>query len=155
MLAGWLYSIAEFFEASIVNLNKDRPSFAVDGTFSFDGLIYLCNNATLKRKYYDFFNEMMLACSHGENRIDFSDNTAQTIVIGGSDVTREFREMFCGLERGLAATEFALGCADYDRPVDWGINSLLNEGVRGAHIGIGMGAEMPHIDFISTHAKLR
>ncbi len=50
--------------------------------------------------------------------------------------------------------EFAIGCATYADPVDWSKNALLNESTQGAYVGIGMGLQMPHIDFISTQAKI-
>ncbi|WP_146011747.1 MULTISPECIES: hypothetical protein [Burkholderia] len=155
MKAGWLYSIAEFFEASIVNISEDRSSFTIDGEFIFNGLIYLFNNVEIKNKFDSFLNQLMISCSSGENKITFEDNIARSIIIGGLDRTSEFNQIFSELERGLTATEFSLGCAKYNQPVDWKINSLLNEGVSGIHIGIGMGRKMPHIDFISTCASLQ
>ncbi len=158
MEAGWFYSVAEFFEASIVNLVKKESdfvsSFILDGVFPFDGIIFLCNNAELKEKFGASLHRFMERCSMGDNRLVFNKSIAETIIIGGVDVTDEFSRLFGKLERGLSAMEIAIGCVDYADPVDWSKNSLLNEGTDGVHIGIGMGLQMPHIDFISSKAKV-
>ncbi|CBW75133.1 unnamed protein product [Mycetohabitans rhizoxinica HKI 454] len=31
---------------------------------------------------------------------------------------------------------------------------MINEGTLGLHIGIGMGLQMPHIDFIASRARV-
>ncbi|WP_347906098.1 hypothetical protein [Pseudomonas purpurea] len=154
MMEGWLYSVAEFFEASIVNISEERPSFSLEGELEFNGFIYLANNLNLKERFTGELSELMRQASRGGNIIEFKENVAQRIVLDNTDVTETFRSMFEGLERGLAATEFAVGCASHPSPVDWSINSLLNESSCGVHLGIGMGQNMPHIDFISTSARI-
>lgn len=154
MLEGWFYSVAEFFEASIVNISEEQPSFSLDGELAFDGFIYLANNQNLKDKFAGELSELLKQASRGNNIVEFKENVAQRIVLNNTDVTEKFRSMFGDLERGLAATEFAVGCAKHPNPVDWSINSLLNESSCGVHVGIGMGQNMPHIDFISTSARI-
>ncbi len=154
MEAGWFYSVAEFFEASIVNLVEKEPSFVLDGVFPFDGIIFLCNNAELKEKFGASLYRFMERCSKGGNRLIFNKNIAETIIIGGVDVTDEYLRLFGAFEHGSIAMEMAIGCAGYADPVDWSKNALLNESTDGAYIGIGMGLQMPHIDFISSKAKI-
>lgn len=154
MEPGWMYSIAEFFEASIVNIAGKETSFAVNGKFCFDGMIYLCNNEELKQKFGNALTELMRNCTAGNNAIVFKDSIAETILIGGVDVTEHFVSMFSKLEQGLTAMEIAHGCVDYPEPVDWNRNSVINEGTLGLHIGIGMGLQMPHIDFIASRARV-
>ncbi|MCG1042587.1 hypothetical protein KQH60_08540 [Mycetohabitans sp. B8] len=154
MEPGWMYSVAEFFEASIVNIAGKETSFIVNGEFRFDGMIYLCNNAELKQKFGNVLTPLMKNCAAGNNTIFFKDSIAEKILIGGVDVTEQFVSTFSKLEQGLRAMEIALGCVDYPEPVDWNQNSVINEGTLGLHIGIGMGLEMPHIDFISSRARV-
>lgn len=154
MTEGWLYSVAEFFEASIVNISEEHPSFSLNGELEFNGFIYLANNLALKKRFSNELSELMKQASRGGNIIEFENNAAKRIVLNNADVTDKFRSLFEGLERGLAATEFAVGCASHPNPIDWSINSLLNESSCGVHVGIGMGQNMPHIDFISSSARI-
>lgn len=60
-----------------------------------------------------------------------------------------------GPERGAALTEVAIGTGAVPLGrVDWSLNSVLNEGATGIHIGIGNGLNGIHFDFISTEARL-
>jgi hypothetical protein len=38
--------------------------------------------------------------------------------------------------------------------VEWSLNSVLNEGATGIHVGVGNGLNGTHFDFISTEARL-
>ncbi|MCF7695872.1 hypothetical protein KPG66_07060 [Mycetohabitans sp. B2] len=152
--AGYLYSVAEFLEASIINLINRKPSFTLDGIFCFDGIIFLCNNADQKAKFCVPLQNLMERCSTGKNKIIIKNNIAEKIIVGDMDVTDEYFSLFGKYDYNSIAMEFAVGCADYADAVDWSKNSLLNESTIGAYIGIGMGLQMPHIDFISSKAKI-
>ncbi|SIT74684.1 hypothetical protein SAMN04487768_3050 [Burkholderia sp. b13] len=154
MEAGFLYSVTEFLEASLINLINKKPSFILDGVFCFDGIIFLCNNAKQKENFGNQIKHFMKRCSAGNNRLIIKNNIAEKIIIGGIDVTNEYLSLFGNLKHSSIAMEFAIGCADYTNTVDWSKNSLLNESTAGAYIGIGMGLQMPHIDFISSKAKI-
>ena len=54
----------------------------------------------------------------------------------------------------MTLTEFAFGVVEHTKPLDWKINSVVNEGIKGVHIGIGMGLDTPHVDFIAAGARL-
>lgn len=155
MQPGWLYSIAEFFESSIVNLESDLSSFSLTGDFAFDGLIYLCNKEPLKNRVGATLDELMRLSTAGGNAVTFADNRITRLVIGGQDKTALLRDLTTGKERESSATEFALGCVDFPLRQDWSINSVMHESSNGAHIGIGMGREIPHMDFIAKGAELR
>jgi hypothetical protein len=60
-----------------------------------------------------------------------------------------------GSDRELSLVEFAFGVVDHPSPPNWRVNSILNEGAVGMHAGIGMGMQVPHIDFVSHRAELR
>lgn len=154
MEAGLPYSVAEFLEASLINIINKKPSFILDGVFCFDGIIFLCNNAEQKENFGSQIQRFMKCCSAGKNRLIIKNNITERIIIGGIDVTNEYLSLFGNFEHSSIAMEFAIGCADYTNTVDWSKNSLLNESTVGAYIGIGMGLQMPHIDFISAKAKI-
>lgn len=155
MQPGWLYSVAEFFETSVVNLEADRSSFCLNGDFGFDGLIYLCNKEELKGAVGAKLDELIRLSTAGGNVVRFADNQIEQLVIGGQDQTALLRELTTGRERESAATELAVGCVEFPLPQDWSINSVMHESTHGVHVGIGMGGEVPHMDFISKGAELR
>jgi hypothetical protein len=79
--------------------------------------------------------------------IHVRDGVVDAIEMGGEDVTKEFGE-FAG-PYGLRITEFAMGF--YRAPegsLDWRVNSPVNEGVQGVHLGIGDGYSSLHFDFV-------
>lgn len=152
---GWLYSIAEFLESSIVNLEADRSSFSLSGDFGFDGLIHLCNKEALRSRVGPVLDELVALSMRGNNVVTFLDNHIQRLIVGGQDHTALLRELTVGKERESSATEFALGCVEFPGTQDWSINCVMHESSNGAHVGIGMGREVPHIDFISKGAELR
>lgn len=96
----------------------------------------------------------MECCPTGNNQLIIKDNIAKKIIVGGIDVTDKYLGLFGKFNHNSIAMEFAVGCADYADGVDWSENALLNESTVGAYIGIGMGIQMPHIDFISSKAKI-
>jgi len=155
MEPGWMYSVAEFFESSIVNLEADRSSFTVNGDFGFDGLIYLCNKDELRAQWGRALDELVRLSTSGHNVATFVENQIVRLVVGGQDKTALLLELITGKERQGSATEFALGCVDFPLAQDWTINSVMHESTNGAHVGIGMGREIPHIDFIAKRPDLR
>ncbi len=60
-----------------------------------------------------------------------------------------------GPQYHYALTEVAIGTGALPLGrVEWGLNSVLNEGATGIHIGVGNGLNGIHFDFISTEARL-
>lgn len=153
---GWLYSVAEFFESSIINLESEQSSFTLDGDLAFTGLIHLYNNPALREQAGPAVTEMQRLASAGrDNVVSFKDSRVTRLVVGGEDRTAVLHELTRGKERDVCATEFALGCVDFPQGEDWSFNCVLNESTLGAHVGVGMGREIPHIDFIAKGAELR
>ena len=54
----WLQSVTEFLEASVLNLERDGSSFAVDGVLAFDGLAYLFNAAEVRDRHGDALDRL-------------------------------------------------------------------------------------------------
>lgn len=60
-----------------------------------------------------------------------------------------------GPEYNFGLTEVAIGTGALPpERVEWGLNSVLNEGATGIHIGVGNGLNGMHFDFISREARL-
>lgn len=152
---GWLYSAAEFFEASIINLQHERSSYRLEGPFRFDGLIYLFNNPAMALRCGPTLELFVRHAVRGNNTVWFADNRVSRLVLGGVDLTEAFEELVAGREREGASTECAFGCVDSVQAPDWQMNSLINESVHGVHVGVGMGREIPHIDFIARTPSCR
>lgn len=155
MQSGWLYSVAEFFEASIVNVEADRSSFVVDGVLGFDNFIFLCNKPSIKAMAGPLFQEMVERSTKGGNVAWFEDNCLTKLHIGGADVSDRMLPIFEGKGRGLSATEFAFGCVTLDGSQDWTKNTPMHEGALGVHVGLAMGLDAPHCDFIARGAAVR
>ncbi|CAA6823290.1 MAG: Unknown protein [uncultured Thiotrichaceae bacterium] len=151
---GWLYSIAEFFETSIVNLADNKSSFCVDGKLVFNGLSYLENSPELKTEFAPLLTEMVNLSVKGDNWLECQDNSITKMVLGGQDFTAKMNEAFADSIRGLSLTEFAFGVVNHPKMPDWRINSIMNEGIVGMHVGIGIAVDTSHVDFISAGARL-
>ena len=155
MQTAWMYSVAEFLEFSMVNLEGECSSFQVDGELAFDGLIHLSNSDELKARFAATWNKLQQRCAAGGNRVVFKDNRIERLVIAGADETALLHETLGDAERGSAATEWGLGCAEFPRQPDWSQNALPHKTAHGAYIGIGMGWKLPHVDFIASGAQCR
>lgn len=156
MEPGWLYSVSEFLETSLVNIECDRSTFCLDGEFSFDGLIYLFNNPELRGRVGWMLEEWVRLASRGGNSATLVGNSVTRLTLGGLDRTEQLIQLTRGKERQSAATEFAFGCVEYDlRAQDWSRNSVMHESFWGVHVGIGMGQEIPHFDMIARRAECR
>lgn len=153
--AGWLYSLAELLETSIVNSEANRSSFTAHGRMAFHGIIHLENSRELKDDAAELVAEMTRLTQEGQNLVECEDNSVVRLVLGGRDYTDTLNQWYRGTDRELSLVEFAFGVVDHPSTPDWRMNSILNEGARGVHAGIGMGMQVPHIDFVSSGAELR
>ena len=74
-------------------------------------------------------------------------------IAGGRDVAPQLREI-TNERYDLYLLEFAIGSNSSIAPfVDWRVNSQLNEGLGGVHVGLGDGLTGAHIDFICSGAE--
>jgi hypothetical protein len=151
---GWLYSIAEFLEASVVNLEDERSSFWVEGDFSCDGIIYLCNTPELKARFAAPLDAWMKQLAQSRGTLRFDDNRLTRLLIGELDVTEQFLALVNGQERESAVTELGMGCATFHSPEDLSRNVVLHKSAHGAYVGLGKGLHLPHIDFVAKGAAL-
>lgn len=154
--AGWFYSIAELWESSVVNIKGNKSSFSVDGIFYFDGILYSANQPAIKER-----NRIALEylanriVSSQQKYIELEDNSVTRLVLDGCDETPALLDVELHPERQLSLTEMAFGCnSGIVNHVDWKVNSVMNEGIYGMHLGTGIPNRSPHIDFISETLKI-
>lgn len=148
----WLYAVSEFFEASVVNLEHARSSFTVDGRFGFAGLAHLSNDEALGAATGERLARLLRRAAGADNWLELADNRVVRFVVAGEDATAEFAALLAGAERGAAITELGLGCARFTPP--WTSNTPLHK-CAGVWLGVGNGADAPHIDFIAPDASVR
>jgi hypothetical protein len=153
---GWFYSVSEFWESSVVNFKANKSSFSLEGTFFFDGILYQTTTQETKERNGKALKYLAdKVASSKEKYLQVEDNTITHLILDSRDETSVLLDMNYDLERNLSLTEVAFGCnTNILETINWGINSVLNEGVYGTHIGIGMAQKCPHIDFISKTLKL-
>ncbi|MEH2067805.1 MAG: hypothetical protein V7K47_06500 [Nostoc sp.] len=154
--AGWFYSVAEFWESSVVNTKANKSSFSVNGIFYFDGILSQTTTQETKEnnwKPLKYLTDKVV--SSQEKYLQIEDNAITQLIIDGQDETSILLDMTYNLERDLSLTEMAFGANKHiGEKIDWSINSVVNEGIDGTHVGIGMAQKAPHIDFISQALKL-
>ncbi|ENJ2867460.1 hypothetical protein R7E49_23050 [Vibrio sp. Vb2110] len=152
---GWLYTVSELLEAAIFNQTCPRSSFSAEGRFVFDSVLHLYSKEEAK-VHMPMMRLWQKEAAKGGGFVDVKHNQIVNIEINGINITDSFLSMCSREERGAEVLEFALGCATRNSGVINGyMNSPLNEGIKGIHLGIGMGRYIPHIDFISRSAKAR
>ncbi|MFO5438859.1 MAG: hypothetical protein ACLBM4_09365 [Dolichospermum sp.] len=153
---GSFYSISEMLESGIVNIQSDKSSFSLEGTFFFDGIIYACANPQVRERHQDTLTYLLEKVNSSQEKyIHIEDNTITHLILDSRDETSILLEMDYGLERNLSFTEIGFGCnKNIEKNLNWQINSIMNQGVYGTHIGIGMAQKSPYIDFISQSIKI-
>ena len=151
---GWIYSISEFFEASIVNRHNIKKSFNMNGTFSFEGVLFSSSKKSTLDKHKSKLKKLKeLSLSSQDKKISIINNNISSLMISGVEHINIIRGF--SYEFDYMVSEFSFGCNEYIvNKIDWKSNSMLNEGALGVHLGIGWGLEAPHIDFISTKLKI-
>ncbi len=154
--AGWFYSIAEVWESSVVNIKGNKSSFSVEGTFYFDGILYSANQREIKERNQKALKYLYdRIASSQEKYIEIEDNSVTKLVLDDRDETSVLLDVEVHPERQLSLTEMAFGCNQaIAKEVDWRVNSVMNEGIHGMHLGTGIPNKSPHLDFISQTLKL-
>jgi hypothetical protein len=92
-------------------------------------------------------SQLVRRVAEAPTTVEVSDGQIRRIEIGGEDLAGKFGAL--AGRSGLAIREFAVGF--YRAPegsLDWRVNSPVNEGAQGIHIGIGDGCSGMHFDFI-------
>lgn len=93
-------------------------------------------------------NKLLHAINHSQSAIlTIKENIIQSLQVDGI----EFIDCLNRIPISKNIVEIAFGVNDYmNLSIDRAINSPLNEGIVGFHVGIGTGKNEYHIDFISS-----
>ena len=149
--SGHLYSLAEFFKASIINMSHPISTFRLEGEVTFDALLHQTNFPELKQATLPRMQKFHSLALQGNNRLSFTENRIIQMILGGVNVTDELLALTSEREWETTATELAIGLVDI--VPDWHLNTLFHQCVSGVHIGMGMGEKIPFIDFIAKQAN--
>lgn len=151
-LGDWV-SLGTLFEVSLearqgVPLRED---FSVTGDFRAAGITVASDRRATSRGRDRFIQAMELhrsLATEGPIDVTLADGVMISAKTSDRDLTDQLLELTNPQYR-LNIVEFAVGTnAQVARDVDWAINSQLNEGALGVHVGIGDGVTAAHIDFV-------
>jgi hypothetical protein len=92
------------------------------------------------------------AGSASKTVLDIRDGSLIGLIADGEDFTSEIARL-TGERLGLRITELSFGLNDQLSRPDWTLNSPLNEGVVGVHLGVGDGYSGLHFDFVCPSAQ--
>lgn len=151
--SGYLYSLAEFFKASLINLDNPTSTFRLEGKLAFNGFLHQANFHELRQEALPVMQHFQnLFQQSGGNYLHFENNRISRLIMGGTDVTPELFSLCKNKEWETNATEFALALFEFS--ADWSMNTLFHQTVAGIHIGMGMGEKIPFLDFSASDAQL-
>ena len=152
--SGYLYSLTEFFKASLINMDGVTSTFRLEGKLAFQGFLHQANYQTLRQEVLPLMQQFQILFQQreGDNSLHFENNRITRLIMGGTDVTAELFTLCKDKERETNATEFALGL--YDFSADWNLNTVFHQTLAGVHVGMGMGEQIPFLDFSAPHGRL-
>lgn len=149
--------VGTFFE---VNVEHDRTgvAFEVNGVLTVDGVLAARHHGMdrVGRGRFQAASELVehLSGSGEAVTVEVADTHVRTCWAGDEDVTDLLRQVTNPDHQGRCG-EYAVGTNHEIRPaLDWSMNSQLNEGIQGVHLGVGDGRTGAHVDFISSSARL-
>jgi hypothetical protein len=68
-------------ESGIVNIQSDKSSFSLDGTFFFDGIIYACANPQVRERHQDALTYLLEKVNSSQEKyIHIKDNTITNLL---------------------------------------------------------------------------
>ena len=152
--SGYLYSLTEFFKASLINMDGVTSTFRLEGKLAFQGFLHQANYQTLRQEVLPLMQKFQILFQQreGDNSLHFEDNRIARLIMGGTDVTAELFTLCKDKERETNATEFALGLSEFSP--DWNLNTVFHQALAGVHVGMGMGEQIPFLDFSAPHGRL-
>ena len=150
--SGYLYSLTEFLKASILNLESPTSTFRLEGDIAIDGFLHQANFQALWQQSLPLMQEMRALSQQGNNHLQIENNAINRLLLGGKDLTSKLFELCDGKEWQTHITELALGFLDITP--NYALNTLLHQANQGVHIGMGMGEQIPFLDFWANNTSL-
>jgi hypothetical protein len=150
-------TLGNYFE---VGMSPSDMAGQVDASMSVSGVVRV--DTVLVAKHREMRRE---SASTFQQAADVAEKLRQAcpfqLVVEGNRIVNGFGEWaetidrLSGPQYGYALTEVAIGTGALPLGrVEWSLNSVLNEGATGIHVGVGNGLNGTHFDFISTEARL-
>jgi len=150
-------SVAEYFEDSLENHRSRNDScFIIEGEIAAKGILIAKNpssnfsvdptgvNNLIKQKKSNISSNFVLT---------IRENKVIKCTFDGLDVLHEVSRIV-GDEHNLSITELGIGVnTKISSKINYNINSQINEGVEGIHIGLGDGKTGYHLDFLVPGIK--
>lgn len=147
------YALTELMKASIVNIEAPTSTFRMDGELKVDDLLFQANKQAVFEQHAPMLAEWRQLAAMGlENRLRFADNRMTGLILGAEDRTDQLLTLCQGKEWETNATECAVGVLDL--PVECALNTVFSQTRRGLHVGIGMGEQLPFLDFCAPDAMI-
>jgi hypothetical protein len=157
LLPGEWEAIGMFFEIAMIPDNEDffHPGYVVNGEVEVPGVAVAHHRimprqlACLPIKAWQLLGGLIRE-GRFPLRIKIENSQLKEVCSAdGDDFTNQIREL-SNPQLELMLVEMAIsnnpGLEAY--PLDWSVNSVLNEGIRGIHFAVGDGVTGAHIDFI-------
>lgn len=151
---GECMSTHAFYEIGLANLRADQESaFVVNGHCHAIGMI--ASRDSLLRaepEPVEWVEHRREIAATGVD-IHISDNQLVKCLLGGRDIKDDIARWT--RDYGLRITECSIGTnAEVLNGTDWSLNSLMNEGAKGIHVGFGRPVDGIHFDFICPEVAL-
>jgi hypothetical protein len=150
-------SVAEYFEDSLENHGTRNDScFIIEGDIAAEGMLMAKNpsinfNVDPTDVHKKFFEKKKNISSDFVLKV--RDNKLIKCTFDGLDVLHEI-QILVGDKHNLSITELGIGVnTKISNQINYNINSQVNEGVEGIHIGLGDGKTGYHLDFLVPGIK--
>lgn len=129
-------------------------ALSVCGTLRVDSVL-VGKHRELKGPRASSFPDAVVLANKLRKACPFQVTIHENRIVDGLGEWGDAIDALSGPEYRTFLTEVAIGTGamPLDR-VDWSLNSVLNEGATGIHIGVGNGLNGAHFDFISKEARL-
>ena len=150
-------TLGNYFEVGVSPADmagRIDESISVSGCVRIDSVL-VAKHREMRRESASCFWAAAEVAQELRKACPFQVTIERNRVVDGFGKWAEAIDMLSGPQYGYALTEVAIGTgAVQSARVEWGLNSVLNEGATGVHIGVGNGLNGAHFDFISTEARL-
>lgn len=161
LLPGEWDSIGSYFEVGMVPPpDSFRPGFIINGVLSVPGVAVAHHRQmndglqNLPELAWSLFKDLQEK-NNFPVTLEIQDSRIVKALAGKADILSELSNL-TNAERELILTEmaFSTNTSLSSKQINWAMNSQMNEGVVGIHVGIGDGLTGAHIDFICPGVDL-
>ncbi|KAA1249436.1 hypothetical protein F0Q45_15210 [Mycobacterium simiae] len=151
---GECLSAHAFFEIGLANLKADQDStFLVDGYCRAIGMIASRDPELRAGPEPAEWSEHRREISRQGVELHIKDNQLIRCLLDGRDIKDDIARWT--RDYGLRITECSIGTNPQVLDgADWSLNSLMNEGAQGIHVGFGRPIDGIHFDFICPEVAL-